>query len=68
VEFFLDLLRGGVDGLVEYLSAHVITCLVPALFIGVAIAAGLPLGRGCGPANSLAWLDRGEETERVVEG
>jgi hypothetical protein len=41
MELFLDLLRGGVDGLVEYLSAHVITCLVPALFIGGAIAAFL---------------------------
>jgi hypothetical protein len=28
--------HGGVDGLIEYLSAHVITCLVPALFIGEA--------------------------------
>jgi hypothetical protein len=29
---------GGIDGLVEYLSAHVITCPVPALFIGEPIA------------------------------
>jgi uncharacterized membrane protein YraQ (UPF0718 family) len=41
MEVVLDLLRGGRDGLVEYLSAHVITCLVPALFIGGAIAAFL---------------------------
>jgi len=38
VDTFVDILRGGVDGFVDYLSAHVITCLVPALFIGGAIA------------------------------
>ena len=27
-------------------------------FIGVAIAHGLAIGAGCGPANPLAWLDR----------
>lgn len=32
------LLQGGLDGLVEYLSAHVLTCLVPAFFIAGAIA------------------------------
>lgn len=31
-------------------------------FISIAIAAGLPLGKGCGPANPLAWL--GEESDR----
>jgi uncharacterized protein len=36
---FIDLLQAGWNGLVEYLSAHVITCLVPALFIAGAIAA-----------------------------
>ena len=35
---FVDLLQSGLDGLVEYLSAHVITCLVPAFFIAGAIA------------------------------
>ena len=36
---FLELLQGGWNGLLNYLSAHVITCLVPALFIAGAIAA-----------------------------
>lgn len=35
---FLDLLRGGADALLEYLSAHVLTCLIPAFFIAGAIA------------------------------
>jgi len=38
METFIELLRGGFDGLVEYLSAHVLTCLVPAFFIAGAIA------------------------------
>jgi len=36
--FVIELLKGGLNGLVDYLSAHVITCLVPALFIAGAIA------------------------------
>jgi uncharacterized membrane protein YraQ (UPF0718 family) len=36
---FIELLQAGWNGLLEYLSAHVITCLVPALFIAGAIAA-----------------------------
>ena len=39
MEIFLNLFWGGINGLLEYLSAHVITCLVPALFIAGAIAA-----------------------------
>ncbi|MDD4924388.1 MAG: permease [Dehalococcoidales bacterium] len=35
----IELLQAGWNGLLEYLSAHVITCLVPALFIAGAIAA-----------------------------
>ena len=35
----VNLLAGGLNGLMGYLSAHVITCLVPALFIAGAIAA-----------------------------
>ena len=35
----IELLQAGWNGLVEYLSAHVITCLVPALFIAGAISA-----------------------------
>lgn len=38
MDTFLELLHGGVDGLLEYLSAHVLTCLVPAFFIAGAIA------------------------------
>ncbi|MEM3421173.1 MAG: permease [Candidatus Hadarchaeum sp.] len=34
-----DIIRPGIDALIEYLSAHVITCLVPAFFISGAIAA-----------------------------
>jgi len=34
----VEIREGGVDGLGEYLSAHVITCLVPALVIGRPIA------------------------------
>jgi len=36
---FVDLLSAGVDGLVNYLSAHVLLCLVPAFFIAGAISA-----------------------------
>ena len=39
MEILANLFMGGVNGLVGYLSAHVITCLVPALFIAGAIAA-----------------------------
>jgi uncharacterized membrane protein YraQ (UPF0718 family) len=35
----IEVLRGGLNGLIEYLSLHVITCLVPALFIAGAISA-----------------------------
>jgi len=38
METFIDLMHGGLDGLAEYLSAHVLTCLVPAFFIAGAIA------------------------------
>jgi len=34
-----DIIKPGLDALVEYLSAHVLTCLVPAFFISGAIAA-----------------------------
>jgi len=34
----IELLQGGLNGLLEYLSAHVLTCLVPAFFIAGAIA------------------------------
>lgn len=41
MDIFIDLLRGGIDALAEYLSAHVLTCLVPAFFIAGAISAFL---------------------------
>jgi len=44
MDFFIELLRGGIDGLSEYLSAHVITCLVPAFFIAGAIAVFISQG------------------------
>lgn len=40
-EQILPILTAGLDTLIEYLSAHVITCLVPAFFIAGAIAAVL---------------------------
>ncbi|RLC91984.1 MAG: permease [Chloroflexi bacterium] len=38
MELFIDLLQSGRDALVEYLSGHVLTCLVPAFFVAGAIA------------------------------
>jgi len=38
VDIFLSLLQGGWDALLAYLSAHVLTCLIPAFFIAGAIA------------------------------
>ena len=38
MEIVADLLNGGLDALFEYLSGHVITCLVPAFFIAGAIS------------------------------
>lgn len=35
----VEILRGGLNGLVDYLSLHVVGCLVPALFIAGAISA-----------------------------
>jgi uncharacterized membrane protein YraQ (UPF0718 family) len=35
---FLSILQGGWEALLEYLSAHVLTCLIPAFFIAGAIA------------------------------
>ena len=34
----ISILQGGIDALLEYLSAHVLTCLIPAFFIAGAIA------------------------------
>jgi len=38
MEIVLQFIQGGLDALVEYLSVHVLTCLVPAFFIAGAIA------------------------------
>ena len=38
MDVILFLLKAGWDGLLEYLSLHVLTCLVPALFIAGAIS------------------------------
>ncbi len=38
MEIIIALLQGGWNALLEYLSAHVLTCLVPAFFIAGAIA------------------------------
>jgi hypothetical protein len=38
-DIVVDLLEAGVNGLVEYLSAHVLLCLVPAFFIAGALSA-----------------------------
>jgi len=37
--YLIDLLFAGLNGLVEYLSAHVLLCLVPAFFIAGALSA-----------------------------
>ncbi|MFC1921174.1 permease [Chloroflexota bacterium] len=38
MDILIQLLQGGWEALLEYLSAHVLTCLVPAFFIAGAIA------------------------------
>jgi len=38
MEIVLNLFRGGLDALIEYLSFHVLTCLIPAFFIAGAIS------------------------------
>ncbi len=35
----IEVLRGGLNGLTEYLSLHVVSCLIPAMFIAGAISA-----------------------------
>jgi uncharacterized membrane protein YraQ (UPF0718 family) len=41
---FIDLLQGGWNALLEYLSAHILTCLIPAFFIAGAIAVFISQG------------------------
>ena len=38
MEIIIALLQGGWNALVEYLSAHVLTCLIPAFFIAGAVS------------------------------
>ena len=38
MSYFIDLMQGGWNTLLEYLSFHVLTCLIPAFFIAGAIA------------------------------
>jgi hypothetical protein len=38
MDIFLQVLQGGWEALLEYLSAHVLTCLIPAFFIAGAIS------------------------------
>jgi uncharacterized membrane protein YraQ (UPF0718 family) len=33
MEFLLNMLRGGLDALQDYILAHALTCLVPTFFI-----------------------------------
>lgn len=42
MDFFLNMLRGGLDALQDYLLAHTLTCLVPAFFIAGAMSALFP--------------------------
>lgn len=44
MEVLSQLLQGGWNALLEYLSAHVLTCLIPAFFIAGAIAVFLSQG------------------------
>jgi len=39
VSYLIDLLSAGLTGLVKYLSAHVLLCLIPAFFIAGALSA-----------------------------
>ncbi len=44
MDIFLKVIQGGWSALLEYLSAHVLTCLVPAFFIAGAIAVFISQG------------------------
>jgi len=44
LEIIIALVQGGWNALLEYLSAHVLTCLIPAFFIAGAIAVFLSQG------------------------
>ncbi len=42
MDFLVNMLRGGLDALQDYILAHTLTCLVPAFFIAGAMAALFP--------------------------
>jgi uncharacterized membrane protein YraQ (UPF0718 family) len=42
MDFLINMLRGGLDALQDYILAHTLTCLVPAFFIAGAISALFP--------------------------
>ena len=44
MSILMELLQGGWSALLEYLSAHVLTCLIPAFFIAGAIAVFISQG------------------------
>jgi len=61
MEIFIESIRSGWYGLLEYLSAHVLTCLVPAFFIAGAIAVFVSKGailKYFGP-KAKKWLSYG---------
>ena len=54
-EVLINALTGGATALVEYVSAHVLTCLIPAFFIAGAMNALLHMNfaRKCGAQAAL---------------
>ena len=44
MDVFIELLWGGLTALADYLSFHVLTCLVPAFFVAGAIAVFISQG------------------------
>jgi uncharacterized protein len=61
MEIFIESIKSGWYGLLEYLSAHVLTCLIPAFFIAGAIAVFISKGailKYFGP-KAKKWLSYG---------
>src|SRR4030067_1241271 len=61
MEIFIEVIKSGWYSLLEYLSAHVLTCLVPAFFIAGAIAVFISKGailKYFGP-KAKKWLSYG---------
>ena len=61
MEIFIESVKSGWYALLEYLSAHVLTCLVPAFFIAGAIAFSIVIGL----IMSLIWM---KEERLKLEG